>query len=112
MSAAATSGVPPCSPQGVPCLGGLGGVGPSYQGPSGPVPEVDCGEASRPPEVSIIRLPLSGPSAPGGRLVLWGPSQGPQHLGTAPAPAGEHLEVPHQCPRMGLGVDEDGPPLS
>ena len=28
------------------------------------------------------------------------------------APAGEHPEVPHQCPRMGLGVDEDGPPLS
>ena len=28
-----TSGVPPCSPQGVPCLKGLGGMGPSYQGP-------------------------------------------------------------------------------
>ena len=69
----------------------------------------NCGETSRPPEVSIIRLPLSGPLAPGGRLVL---SQGPRHLGTAPAPAGEHPEVPHQCPRMGLGVDEDGPPLS
>ena len=91
------------------CVEGLGGAllsGPSAPG-SGPVCEgVDRGEASRPPKVSIIRLPLSRPSAPGGRLVLWG------SLGTAPAPAGEHPEVPHQCPRMGLGVDEDGPPLS
>ena len=71
--------------QGVPCLGGLGGMGPSYQGPrhwSGPFP--DCEETSRPPEVSIIRLPLSGPSAPGGRLVLWGSLSGPSAPGDCP----------------------------
>ena len=33
MSAAASSGVPPRSPQGIPCPGGVGGRGPSYQGP-------------------------------------------------------------------------------
>ena len=101
--------IPPSSPKrSVPALLS----GPSAPG-SGPVPEgVDRGEASRPPEVSIIRLPLSGPSAPGGGWCCGSPSQGPRHLGTAPAPAGEHPEVPHQCPRMGLGVDEDGPPLS
>ena len=33
MSAAASSGVPPRSPQGIPCPGGVGGRGASYQGP-------------------------------------------------------------------------------
>ena len=110
MSAAAISGVPPCffsTERSVP--GKVGGNGALLSGPSapgsGPFPErVDHGEA--PPEVSIIPLP------PQGGWCCGGPSQGPQHLGTAPAPAGEHPEVSAQCPRVGLEVDGDGPPLS
>ena len=91
----------PLLPPGRSVPGGGWGNGALLSGPSapgsGPFPEsVDRGETSRPPEVSIIRLPLSGPSGQAGAVGV----------------AGEHPEVPHQCPRMGLGVDEDGPPLS
>ena len=69
---------------------------------SGPFPEgVDHGETSRPPEVSIIPLPLSGPSALQGRLVLWGSLSGPSAPGDCSALAGEHPEVSPQCPRVG-----------
>ena len=84
--------------QGVPCLGGLGGMGPSYQGPH------TFGTWSG----LFLRVFLSqrSPSSLGAVGVLL------RALGTWGLPAGEHPEVPHQCPRMGLGVDEDGPPLS
>ena len=84
---------------------GVGGNG-AYQGP---------GHLGVAPSLRVLTAVggLHHPPAP--MRAGWccgGPSQGPRHLGTAPALAGEHPEVSHQCPRMGLGVDEDGPPLS
>ena len=101
----------PLLPPGRSVPGGVGGNGALLSGPSahgsGPFPEgVDRGETSRPPEVSIIRLRPWQAGAVGVPLRALGTWGLPLHrLVNIP-------EVPHQCPRMGLGVDEDGPPLS
>ena len=99
-------GFPPAPPKAFRAWGGWGEWGPPIRALSTwewPLPlNVLTAERRLGRRVSIIRLPLSG-SAPGGRLVL-GSLSGPSAPGTAPAPAGEHPEVPHQCP--------DGPPLS
>ena len=84
--------------------GGVGGMGPSYQGPRhlGVAPSLRMSTTERRPgrrRVSIIPLPLSGPSALGGGLVLWGSLSGPS--------------APGDCPCPGFSsVPEDGPPLS
>ena len=52
--------------------GRVGGNGALLSGPSAPGSGPFAEQTSRPPEVSIIRLPLSGPLARGGRLVAVG----------------------------------------
>ena len=104
----------PLLPPGRSVPAGVGGNGALLSGPSapgsGPFPEgVDHGETSRPPEDPPAPI---RPLGPGGQVGAAGVPQGARHLGTAPAPAGDYFKVSPQCPRVGLEVDGDGPPLS